>query len=83
MTNYYIKFYGNARELAIAIDTFETVCMLRFNVRPLKVYTHNGGRVVEYPATMKKFNEFYETALKRLQEERDFRGKIPRIVVPV
>lgn len=83
MKNYYIKFYGNTRDLAIAISTFETVCMLVFNVRPLKVYTHNGGRVVEYPATMKKFNEFYKVAIQRLQEERDFRGKIPRIVVPV
>lgn len=82
MKNHYIKFYGDKRQVAIAISVFEVVCCYQYNTRPLKEYTHQTGRVVEYPSGMKKFNEFYQVALRHLHANPDFDGRLPRIVIP-
>lgn len=83
MKNHYIKFYGTPNDLHIAITTFEIVCALNFNTRPLGTYPRKDGCLVEYPASMKEFNQFYRTALKRLWSEPDFNGQMPRIATPV
>lgn len=81
--NYYIKFVGNVKQLAIATDIFNRVCALQYNTRALKTYAHKGGTVIEYPANMKKFKEFYQHAIRRLYIEPDFDGEMPKVVIPV
>ncbi len=82
MKNHYILFYGSRAQTTTAIITFESVCCYQYNTRPLKEYTHRLGRVVEYPADMKKFNEFYQVALRHLHANPDFDGRLPRVVIP-
>lgn len=80
MTNNYIKFYGDKLHIITAIESFQIVCCLQFNTRPIKEYSHGQGVIVEYPQ-MKNFNNFYREGLKKIISE-GFKGTLPRIVIP-
>ena len=80
MSKKYIGFFGEPRDLEIAVKTFEVVLQLNYNARPLKSIRKNYGVVIEYPA-FTEFNAFYREALNKLLCS-DYNGRMPRIATP-